>query len=259
MPDIAVDVPARMRSLPRDSRGYVVPYFVGWPNGQPDFRTADARKKTSCIRDRKCWLCGQGLQRRMTFVLGPMCGLNRTSAEPPCHHECSTYAVQACPFLTTPRAHRIEHNLPTNDEGAGIMLKRNPGVTLLWVTQSYQLFEAGNGVLIRIGDPLAVEFWSEGRHATLEETVESIETGIPSLMELARLDGERAVSALEEARVSYLQWIRSFFPEVEQVCRVCKCTNFDCSQCIEKTGRACRWVESDLCSACAGQEGLSEL
>jgi hypothetical protein len=33
-------------------------------------------------------------------------------------------------------------------------------------------------------------------------------------------------------------------------CRVCGCTDDDCSQCIAKTGKACHWVEEDLCSAC---------
>jgi hypothetical protein len=37
---------------------------------------------------------------------------------------------------------------------------------------------------------------------------------------------------------------------VAQRCRVCGCTQEDCSQCIEKTGEPCTWVESDLCSAC---------
>lgn len=39
----------------------------------------------------------------------------------------------------------------------------------------------------------------------------------------------------------------------EQRCRVCGCTNEDCSQCVEKTGDACSWVEEDLCSACVPQ------
>jgi hypothetical protein len=34
------------------------------------------------------------------------------------------------------------------------------------------------------------------------------------------------------------------------VCRVCGCTDDDCSQCVAKTGEPCHWVESDLCSAC---------
>jgi ParB/RepB/Spo0J family partition protein len=33
-------------------------------------------------------------------------------------------------------------------------------------------------------------------------------------------------------------------------CRVCGCTDDDCSQCVEKTGEPCHWVEDDLCSAC---------
>ncbi|MEW6485767.1 MAG: hypothetical protein AB1423_14335 [Pseudomonadota bacterium] len=39
----------------------------------------------------------------------------------------------------------------------------------------------------------------------------------------------------------------------KQTCRVCGCTDNDCSQCIEKTGQPCYWVEEDLCSACAGK------
>lgn len=40
------------------------------------------------------------------------------------------------------------------------------------------------------------------------------------------------------------------FDEDVQSCRVCGCTNTDCSRCIERTGRPCHWVEPDLCSAC---------
>lgn len=39
-----------------------------------------------------------------------------------------------------------------------------------------------------------------------------------------------------------------------QECRVCGCTNQDCSGCIERTGEACYWVEHDLCSACDAAE-----
>lgn len=38
--------------------------------------------------------------------------------------------------------------------------------------------------------------------------------------------------------------------QVAGVCRVCRCTDEDCRQCIAKTGEPCRWVEPDLCSAC---------
>jgi PRTRC genetic system protein E len=39
-------------------------------------------------------------------------------------------------------------------------------------------------------------------------------------------------------------------------CRVCGCTEADCSQCIEKTGKPCHWVEDDLCSACVPEKEI---
>jgi len=33
-------------------------------------------------------------------------------------------------------------------------------------------------------------------------------------------------------------------------CRVCGCTDEDCSGCVARTGQACFWVSNDLCSAC---------
>lgn len=36
-------------------------------------------------------------------------------------------------------------------------------------------------------------------------------------------------------------------------CRNCGCTDMDCSQCIERTGEPCHWVEDDLCSACVSR------
>jgi hypothetical protein len=39
-------------------------------------------------------------------------------------------------------------------------------------------------------------------------------------------------------------------PRGVQRCRVCDCTDADCSQCVARTGRPCHWVEDDLCSAC---------
>lgn len=37
----------------------------------------------------------------------------------------------------------------------------------------------------------------------------------------------------------------------ERACRVCGCTDDDCSECVEKQGYPCWWVEDDLCSRCA--------
>lgn len=44
-----------------------------------------------------------------------------------------------------------------------------------------------------------------------------------------------------------------------RVCRVCGCTDDDCSQCVEKTGAPCEWVAEDLCSACIDEAQAGEL
>lgn len=41
-----------------------------------------------------------------------------------------------------------------------------------------------------------------------------------------------------------------------RACRVCGCTDEDCSQCIDETGGPCNWVEADLCSACVVVDAL---
>jgi|GEM_PF-1360121 len=46
--------------------------------------------------------------------------------------------------------------------------------------------------------------------------------------------------------------VRSFrVPLGQGVCRVCGCTDLDCSGCIARTGVRCYWIEPHLCSACA--------
>lgn len=39
----------------------------------------------------------------------------------------------------------------------------------------------------------------------------------------------------------------------KRVCRVCGCTDDDCSQCIKAQGYPCYWVEPDLCSRCKAE------
>lgn len=33
-------------------------------------------------------------------------------------------------------------------------------------------------------------------------------------------------------------------------CRVCGCSDYNCTKCIKITGEVCSWIESDLCSRC---------
>jgi hypothetical protein len=38
-------------------------------------------------------------------------------------------------------------------------------------------------------------------------------------------------------------------------CKICGCTDDDCSACIENTGHPCTWVNNYLCSACVPSFG----
>src|SRR5262245_20552611 len=185
-------LPERMRNLPVDERGYVVPRFVLWIGGKPDFRIMDPDHWTRCVKERACWVCGGRLGVYMTFVAGPMCGGNRTSSEPPCHKECALWSARNCPFMARPHMIRREDDLTALAcPIGGVSIKRNPGVALLWTTRSYKIwFDDNERPLVEMGEPEAVEFFTEGRPSLREEVEESVRTGLPYLEKMAEGDPE---------------------------------------------------------------------
>jgi hypothetical protein len=192
-----LELPDRMKRLKINDQGFPIPYFVPYVDGKPEFRGFDGEKLAICVRLKRCWLCGEPLGKFMVFVIGPMCAVNRVSAEPPSHRECALYAVRACPFLTQPKMRRNEVDMPEHLEPAGIMLRRNPGVTLMWTTLKYSVVKDGRGgALFNVADPERVEFFAEGRPATHDEIAASISSGMPTLRELAERDGPDAVAEL---------------------------------------------------------------
>lgn len=202
--------------LPVDRRGYPVPWFVQWftadgegcdvGEGEPEFRVMDERKIEFAIRYRRCWVCGgpTGLPgAEVAFVVGPMCAVNHNSAEPPSHPACADWSARACPFLTRPHMVRRENDMPGGaGEPSGIMLRRNPGVALVWASRNHRVVRFVSPVsrrpetLFDIGDPTSVTFYREGREATRAEVMESIESGVPTLLEFAEAQGRAAVVEL---------------------------------------------------------------
>jgi hypothetical protein len=68
-----------------------------------------------------------------------------------------------------------------------IMLERNSGVTLVWVTRRYRTKrDSRGGLLFDIGEPESVSWWANGRPATRAKVQASIDSGLPALRELAR-------------------------------------------------------------------------
>jgi hypothetical protein len=207
--DLPDDIPPKLLKMPID-RGYPVPYFVCWFNddgvpmprgeGKPDFRVISPFVVDECWNDGRCWICGGLIDSRYrSFVIGPMCAVNRTSAEPPSHNDCADWSARACPFLARPHAKRrpVPEEL-SSKEVPGIMLDRNPGVALVWRTRDPHRFSDGKGGwLFDVGAPTRVDWYAEGRPATREEVTASIDSGLPSLQQLADEEGPDAQHELK--------------------------------------------------------------
>jgi hypothetical protein len=171
---------------------------VAYIDGKPDFRVIGPDKIATALKRKVCWICGQPLGVHLTFVIGPMCAVNRVISEPPSHHECAEYAAKTCPFLTKPRMRRNEKNIPEEAQDAvGIHIDRNPGVTCLWTTRTFRPFRVGRGVLFKLGEPERTEWYAQGRAATRDEVIHATQTGLPLLINEAKKEGPKAILALE--------------------------------------------------------------
>lgn len=199
-------MPARVAALPVNEAGYPIPWFVAEIDGVPDFRVISPGKIAKAHRDRRCFICGVRITGpTFAFVVGPMCAVNRVSVEPPSHRECAKYAAMACPFLVNPKKRRRKSGMEGTYDPGGIMLDRNPGVALVWITRSYAV-EHARGVIFRMGPASRALWFCEGREATRGEVDHSIETGLPILRSMAEAEGLGAVLALD-AQVARLDLV----------------------------------------------------
>lgn len=211
------DMPSAMRNqLKRDDVGRPIPFFVEYVDGKPDFRIMSSTNFMRAIRENLCWICGTKLTRRTgVFVAGPMCVINGTSAEPPSHYACARWSAQACPFLTKPAKERRETRLPEGvTDAPGVMIDRNPGVTALITSKSWKPFHppGESGILFHFSIERC-EWMSEGREATPDEVLESVETGIGLLAKVAAEEGHSAEVALAfQTQMALDRWFPPFAP-----------------------------------------------
>ena len=214
---LAIEIPPRIAKLPISPEGYPVPWFVQWlrdgkpcqpGEGVPDFRVMDRDKLRRAIQFHNCWVCGEQMSAFKTFVIGPMCIINRTSSEPPVHYECGKFSAIACPFLTQPKMRRNEKDMPIDTSApAGEMIARNPGVMCLWITKKFTVRRVENGVLFTIGNPVNKLWYCEGRPATRAEIMYSIDTGYPILLKMAEQEGDKAIVQLERQKREAMQHV----------------------------------------------------
>lgn len=207
MTQLLPPMPPRIAKLPRDHRGFPIPWFVAeLADGSRDFRVADAHKAERAVRNQLCWVCGERLGKFLAFVIGPMCVVTRVTSEPPCHQECAVFSALACPFLTRPRMRRNDQDLPAgHTTPPGEFITRNPGVVCVYTTRSYRRFESGTGPLIRLGAPTQIMWFAEGASATRDQVQASIDSGYPLLLDSAQRQGSEAVEELAKDRAITMQ------------------------------------------------------
>ena len=195
-----------------------MPRFVALVDGEPDHRLIDPRYMPHAVRLNQCWICGQTLGAFKTFLLGPMCTINRVSSEPPMHRDCALYAVTACPFLSKPHMRRRDAGMPDAlVDPPGGFIKRNPGTMCAWTTRGYKAEvhpkgDGTRGLLFFVDAPTAMEWFREGRAATREEVVEAIASGLPVLKEVAEQDGLKAVYHLGFQTGELMKLLDAFGP-----------------------------------------------
>lgn len=114
----ATTTTGRIALLPKDKRGYPIPWNVlRGIDGEPIFTVNDDRKHMEAILRALCPICGDRLGQWKWFVGGP-----RSAFDPhgwyidlPGHHECMTFALQTCPYLAAPKyLGRIDVADPSN-------------------------------------------------------------------------------------------------------------------------------------------------
>jgi hypothetical protein len=105
-------LPPRIAALPRDDRGYPIPYIVMRDaTGKPQFTANDMALVYLAIRDGLCHVCGQALEDVVWFVGGAGSALANGGigafADGPMHHECMRFAVTYCPHIAGRMVHAL--------------------------------------------------------------------------------------------------------------------------------------------------------
>lgn len=208
-----LETPAAMAGRPVDPRGFPVPWFVTRTDadGAPDFTVIDAARWDEAARRRVCWVSGQPFGRHKVFVIGPMCIINRISADPPVRLDVARWSARICPFLSRPGAQRDRRHRDLVDEQGvmqgerGIALARNPGVCAVYSTPDVR--QVPRERLLRLGEPTLVEWYAEGREATPEEVWSAVRSGFPSLSKMAEEEGDEAMIELSRMMVAATRWM----------------------------------------------------
>lgn len=175
-------VPERIAKLPKDKRGYPVPWNVLCAeDGTPFFTVNDDRKHWKALRMALCPICGESLGRWKWWVGGPRSAFdpNGWYMDLPGHMECMQFSLATCPYLALPKyLGRID--VPDSSKLPPIVLvdiTQIPERPPLFVAVAGDKLEVrgGEGPMLPYTRPqhpvLGYEFWRQGKCITDEEAM----------------------------------------------------------------------------------------
>lgn len=177
-----IEIPALMKGLKRDHRGYPIPAGVLIDaDGKAHFTINDEVKRQTAIKKGLCAICGHKLMKMRWFVGGPLSAFHAFGSyiDPPMHEQCAKYALRVCPYLAAPRyVRRIDDRMVSAAKIPGIqmvkdptMIPERPELFVLIMTGNQQ--HIMNGAMVQYLKPerpyRKVEYWMCGEQLDYTE------------------------------------------------------------------------------------------
>lgn len=160
-----IPLPHHMRKLPRDPRGYPVPWIALDHKGKADFRVLDTKKVQQALTAKLCSICGKPMHSgEFAFVGGPLSIENRLFNDPAMHPGCAEYALKVCPFLAAPKfayAKKVKVEGVDIEVSHGVSLDR-PDQFGLGVTYAFGLVNFQGEVYIHAAHFHSLTWWQHG-------------------------------------------------------------------------------------------------
>jgi hypothetical protein len=149
-------MPAAIVRMPRDQRGYPIPFFL---QDAADFRVVCYAKKKLCHEKRLCWVCGEKLDKLLYFVGGRLSVMNHLFGDYAMHETCAEYSIRVCPMLNGTMASYRHSGLPEEAKktGPGMVLVQ-PEIVAMYATKHYQVWKK----IYKVGKAVDVRWFRNG-------------------------------------------------------------------------------------------------
>lgn len=172
-------MPPRIHALPKDERGFPIPWNVlRDKNGKALFTVNDGAKHLHALTGGLCPICGDPLGEDRWFVGGPASAFhpNGWYRDLPGHCECVEFALAVCPYLAAKNYKAVSKDF-SEVLPEGVVTRdytQDPNRPLVFVMVRFESMEVkarnADDVFVRPRRPyLEVRYWSKGVRLSEEE------------------------------------------------------------------------------------------